>query len=186
MSWKQDLDQVGKDPAAGARLLLVVAEYLRRGEVLPSVLADHIAGAFEVVAAKATEEERVTMLGRELGLRRERSGRPTKGTVEDARWAEVQVAFSDETPWTKANIERELIARLKISERTAAKLVKALDTWHDERDAEHEQFIESWCAVASPEMLEVFERVGDVLDHDEAVVMVKAFHMRESASPGSD
>lgn len=131
MSWEQDLEQVGKDPEASARLLLVVAGYLRRGEVLPAALSNHVAGAFEVAGHKATEGERIKMLGCELGLVRDRVGRPTKATVEDARLADIQVGFSDDLPWTRTNVEKWIMLHKGVKERTAAELVKKLQQQRD-------------------------------------------------------
>jgi hypothetical protein len=189
VSLKQDLERVGKDPAAGARLLLVAAEYLRRGEVLPSVLADHIAGAFEVAAHKVTEAERVVMLGRQLGLVRESAGRPKKATVDDARAVEFDLMFSDDVKWEGglpwSILHPRIRNKLRVGATKADHLLKEMKEL-DERQLEGLRAdMAAWCAVASPEQLEVFQRTDDMLDHDEAAALVAAFRSRESSSPGS-
>lgn len=181
MSWEKDLEQVGKDPAAGARLLLTAADYLRRGEALPAELAEFFAGAFEVAAHKQTEAERVKMLGRELGLVRERVGRPKKATVEDAEAIDIAVRFSDDSKGTRAEIVQALMAILGVSTRTAARRLKQMA---DKREQHTEALIadmDLWCEGASQEQLEVFIRTNDMLDHDEAVRLLVAFHLREAS-----
>lgn len=178
MSWEEDLEQVGKDPAAGARLLLASVEYLRRGEALPDVLAAHIAGAFEVAAHKETEAERVAMLGRELGLVRERAGRPKKATVDDARWADAVVDFSDDLPGTKADVERLIMWRTGVKERTAAQLIADLKKLREQDIEALRAGMRAWCETASYEQLEVFRRTDDMLDHPDAVAMLECFSDR--------
>lgn len=172
MSWEQDLEQVGKDPAAGARLLLTVAGYLRRGEALPEALADYVASAFEVAAHKQTEVERVAMLARELGIVRERAGRPKKATVDDARWAEVQEVFSDGALFSWANVERRIMKRRDVRERTAAQLIADLKKRRGQEIEALQADMEAWCKVASCEQLEVFRLTNDMIDHSAAVTVL--------------
>lgn len=119
MSWAEDLAQAPVDPEAAARVLGHVAALLRRGEALPSKLAHYLADAFEVVAAKETAEERTTMLGRELHLVRQTTGRPSKATIDNARWAEVCVAFDDGKEFSPTTVHEELMRQTGAKERTA-------------------------------------------------------------------
>lgn len=178
MSWAEDLALVGTDPDAGARLLLAAAEFMRAGEALPTALADHIAGAFAVAAHKETEAERVAMLGRELGLVRERSGRPKKATVDDARWAEVQVMFSDDLPYSRTAVERAVMQRAGVKERTAAELFKQLRERQAQDNTDQVATLEAWLDAASPEQREVFELTDQMLDQSAAVAVLARFRGR--------
>lgn len=181
MSWEKDLEQVGKDPAAGARLLLTAADYLRRGEALPSELAEFFAGALEVAAHKQTEAERVKMLGRELGLVRERVGRPEKATVEDAERIDLAVRFSN---GTRAEIVQALKASYGASPSTAARLLKKLK---DRREQDIEALFAdcgAWREGASQEQLDAYMITDDTLDHDEAVQVLVALGLREASCSG--
>lgn len=57
------------DAQAPARLLEIASEYLRNREALPPMLADYLADAFEVSAAKRDQQDQLAALGVELGLR---------------------------------------------------------------------------------------------------------------------
>lgn len=178
MSWKQDLDQIGRDPAAGVRLLLAAAEYLHRGEALPPALAAHVASAFEVAAHKQTDVERVAMLGRELGLVRERAGRPKKATVDDARWADAEVCFFNNLSGTWADVVRMIMQRTGVKERTAAQLIADLKKLREHDIEALQADMSAWCKVASREQIEVFQLTNDMLDHSDAVAVLACFSGR--------
>lgn len=176
MSWEKDLEQVGKDPAAGARLMLTAADYLRRGEALPAELAEFFAGAFEVAAHKQTEAERVKMLGRELGLVRERVGRPKKGDVEG-----FELMLSN---GTRATIVQALMAALGVSPRTAARRLREIADNREQHIKARIADMDAWREGASQEQLDAFMITDDMLDHDEAVQVLVALGLREASYSG--
>lgn len=82
------LSQAEADSDAAAKVLLLAAQYMRRGETLPEDVAQHLAGAFEAAMAKDAKHRGRELL-RELHLAA-RNRRPAK-----ANWLEVGGRFQE-------------------------------------------------------------------------------------------
>lgn len=93
MTWEADLQAAPGDPEAAARVLGHVAAFIRRGEVLPGALAEHIAGAFEDAERQIDRRKRADVLANDLFLFG-REGRPRAGNIDPERVG-INVAFGD-------------------------------------------------------------------------------------------
>ncbi len=123
------MQRAPSDPDEAAQLLTLAAEYLRKSKPMPHDLADFIAGAFEIAAAKQPKE-RARCLGHELHLTAQ-NRRPVK-----AGYLEVGQAFErmmDEG--NSQNQAKECVAAdFEISESTALKLYRKYKLAIEEAD----------------------------------------------------
>ena len=92
MTWETDLQAAPDDPEAAARVLGHVAAFIRRGEVLPPALAEHVAGAFEDVARQTDRRKRADWLAYDLFLFGQ-EGRPRADVSPEQVF--LSIAFGD-------------------------------------------------------------------------------------------
>lgn len=105
------------NPDAAAEVLLLAAEYMRRGEALPVHVADHLAGAFEA-AMRKPKRNRGQALLLELHITAA-NRRPT-----DVDWYELGKRFDELLSEGSSESEAgsQVAVEFKISESTAKRV----------------------------------------------------------------
>lgn len=172
MTWEEDLLAAEIDPKAAARVLGHVADFLRRGVMLPPELVKHVAGAFEAAAVMegVTGVERGKVLARDLFLVTDRLGAPKKLSDEDVQIHYAATAFSACGHSRNSFFE----AMREAGYRTTSSKAKwrKMEAEANERVDESARDFERWLAMATPEQVEVFNREGLVCSRDFAVFVL--------------
>ncbi len=111
------------DSDAAAKVLLLAAQYIRRGETLPEDVAQHLAGAFEAAMAKDAKHRGQELLF-ELHLAA-RNRRPSK-----ADWIEVGRRFEElmRQGQSQGKASAQVAVDFKISEATAKRRWKQYES----------------------------------------------------------
>lgn len=171
MTWETDLKAAPSDSEAALRVLGHAAEFMRRGEALPSPLAEYIAGALEAAAVmeRVTGTARARVLGIDLNLVGKRGRKKTLS--EDERHHRLDRAGFD----GRESREKSVFAKaLKPYYRRTSidNLYKSVLKAEDQEAERRAAIRTEWNSSASPEQRAVLAQHQIMCSHDFAVMVL--------------